>query len=54
MKFKSLDERYLSQRRKFSEESVAVREFLATHADSYEMLSVRHARQPSLVLKKVR
>ncbi len=39
---------------KWPGEAMAVRECLATHADSYEMLSVRHARQPSLVLEKVR
>lgn len=35
-------------------EAVAVREFMESHVDSYEMLHVRNARQPSLVLKKVR
>jgi len=33
---------------------VAVREFMESHGDSYEMLHVRNARQPSLALKKVR
>ena len=35
-------------------ESLAVREFLETNGDSYEMISVRNARQPSLVLKKIK
>ena len=35
-------------------ESLAAREFLDTHGDSYEMLSVCNARQPSLVLKKIK
>lgn len=39
---------------KWPGEAVAVREFLENHGDSYEMLNVRNARQPSLVLKKVR
>lgn len=39
---------------KWPGEAVAVREFMESHGDSYEMLHVRNARQPSLVLKKVR
>ena len=39
---------------KWPGEAVAVREFLENHVDSYEMFHVRNARQPSLVLKKVR
>lgn len=39
---------------KWPGEAVAVREFMESHSDSYEMLHVRNARQPSLVLKKVR
>lgn len=39
---------------KWPGEAVAVREFMAEHGDSYEMLHVRNARQPSLALKKVR
>lgn len=39
---------------KWPGEAVAVREFLENHSDSYEMIHVRNARQPSLVLKKVR
>lgn len=39
---------------KWPGEAVAVREFIERYGDSYEMLHVRNARQPSLVLKKVR
>lgn len=46
MKFKTPDERYLSP--------VAVREFLEKYGSFYEMNHVRNARQPSLILKKVR
>lgn len=38
---------------KWPGEAVAVREFLTVHEGGYEMLHVRNARQPSLVLKKV-
>jgi len=37
---------------KWPGESIAVREFLEKH-DNYEMIHVRNARQPSLVLKKI-
>lgn len=39
---------------KWPGEAVAVREFMESHGNSYEMLHVHNARQPSLVLKKVR
>ena len=35
-------------------ESVAVKEFLKSHGDDYRMRHVRNARQPSLVLEKIR
>jgi len=35
-------------------EAVAVREFMEIHGESYEMRHVRNARQPSIVLKKIR
>lgn len=38
---------------KWPGEAVAVREFMESHGDLYEMRHVRNARQPSLVLKKV-
>ena len=38
---------------KWPGEAVAVREFLKDHGDAYEMLHVRNARQPTLVLKKI-
>ena len=34
--------------------AIAVRQFMENHTDSYEMLHVRFARQPSLVLKKIK
>ena len=39
---------------KWPGEAIAVREFMEHNSDSYEMLHVRHARQPSLVLKKIK
>lgn len=38
----------------FPGETVAVREFIAKHGDAYSMQSVPGARQPSLVLRKLR
>ena len=38
---------------KWPGEAIAVREFMEKHSDSYEMHHVLHARQPSLVLKKI-
>lgn len=34
-------------------ETVAVREFLSSHGDSYDMQHVKNARQPTLVLRKI-
>lgn len=39
---------------KWPGEAVAVREFIERYGNSYEMIHVRDARQPSLALKKVR
>ena len=39
---------------KWPGEAIAVREFMENHTDSYEMLHVRFARQPSLALKKIK
>jgi hypothetical protein len=39
---------------KWPGEALAVREFMGVHGDAYDMIQVRNARQPSLVLKKVR
>jgi predicted O-methyltransferase YrrM len=39
---------------KWPGEAIAVREFMEHHGESYEMCHVNNARQPSLVLKKIR
>ena len=37
----------------YAGETLAVKEFLASHSDSYDMQHVRNARQPTLVLRKI-